>query len=108
MIPLDFRTKLSTQASFFAGCFYIWGSLGLFGGFATFYFMPPQVGVGTSAYAALGFLHWIGGMVFFGFAALVSERHIEHAYDEEDPKQAAKAKRTVMDELLSLRKPPAA
>jgi hypothetical protein len=60
---------------FFGVLFFIWGGLGLLINIAIFLSMPSNVGVGTSAYVAASILLWIGGMVLFGFAALIYGRH---------------------------------
>ena len=53
--------------------FWIWGILGLIINGITFLTLPGDVGVGTSAYLAAGNLMWIGGMVLFGFGAVIGE-----------------------------------
>jgi len=39
--------------------------------------LPPNVGVGTSAYIGAAALLWIGGMVMFGIGTLISAGHYQ-------------------------------
>jgi hypothetical protein len=52
--------------------FTIWALAGLLLNGIYFMSLPPGVGVGTSAYVAAATLFWIGGMVMFGFGALIT------------------------------------
>ncbi len=52
--------------------FWVWGLGGLLANSAGYLALQGNVGVGTSAYLALGFLYWIGGMVLFGLGVLVA------------------------------------
>ncbi len=52
--------------------FWIWALLGFLIVTVTFMSMPPNVGVGTSAYVSACILYWIGGMIFFGLGAIVA------------------------------------
>ena len=52
--------------------FWIWGILGLLINGMSWLSLTGNVGVGTSAYHSTGILLWIGGMVLFGFGAVMS------------------------------------
>jgi hypothetical protein len=52
--------------------FWIWGILGLLINGVSWLSLTGNVGVGTSAYMAAAILLWIGGMVLFGFGAVIS------------------------------------
>lgn len=50
--------------------FWIWGLLGLLINGGEVLSLHGDIGVGTSAYLLVGEMLWIGGMIFFGLAAL--------------------------------------
>jgi hypothetical protein len=52
--------------------FWIWGMGGFVINSVLYLALQGNVGMGTSAYMALGFLYWIGGMLLFGLGALIA------------------------------------
>lgn len=58
--------------TFLTVCFVIWGVVGLFITTAILVSLTGSVGVGTSAYLTMWLLYWVGGMMLFGFGALLA------------------------------------
>ena len=56
--------------------FGIWGGVGLIISLMSYNSasQSTSIGVGTSAYLMVGLLLWIGGMILFGVAALLTQR----------------------------------
>jgi len=56
--------------------FWIWGGVGLIISLVSYSSasQAASIGVGTSAYLMVGILLWIGGMILFGVAALLTRR----------------------------------
>ena len=53
--------------------FWVWGVIGLFINGMNFATLSGNVTMGTSAYLTVGNLIWIGGMVLFGFGAVITQ-----------------------------------
>jgi hypothetical protein len=87
--PIRFRLqpRPSTGRSIATLLFGIWGVLGFLGSLIGVIelFMPRSVGVGTSAYIGTLATLWIGGMVFFGFCALIASVTY-HMVEVHDPR----------------------
>jgi hypothetical protein len=66
--------KYLSGRAIFTVFFGIWGAVGFIINLANFGFasLSASIGVGTSAYLMAGILLWIGGMVLFGIAALLT------------------------------------
>ena len=60
----------------FTVLFWIWGSLGLLLNTGAYLGLHGNVGVGTSAYVALGMFYWLGGMVLLGGGAILSTKRV--------------------------------
>ena len=56
--------------------FGVWGVVGLIISLFNYSVasQATSIGVGTSTYLMVGILLWIGGMILFGFAALLADR----------------------------------
>jgi hypothetical protein len=71
------RRKASTGRSFLIILFWLWGILGLLFNAGSLLGLTGSIGVGTSAYIAASALVWIGGMIFFGIAALLCQLNFD-------------------------------
>jgi hypothetical protein len=67
--PAEVRTVL-------VWTFGVWGVVGLIFSLVSYSsaMQATSIGVGTSAYLMVGLLLWIGGMILFGVAALLTQR----------------------------------
>jgi hypothetical protein len=62
---------MDTRIGWMTIIFWIWGVLGLIINGMNFLTQTGNVGVGTSAYLAVGNLIWIGGMVLIGVGGIL-------------------------------------
>lgn len=72
MFRLDQRT--SGARTFLAGLFWLWGLGGMLiigAEFAVLF--TGSVGIGTSGYVTAHCVFWLGGLVFFGIGALLTQ-----------------------------------
>lgn len=65
------RGIFTTGRTAFTILFWVWGGVGLLINGFSFLGLSGNIGVGTSAYLAASILLWIGGMVLFGFGAVI-------------------------------------
>jgi hypothetical protein len=56
----------------FSVAFYIWGFLGLVANGMNFMALEGNIDVGTLTHLAGSSLLWVGGMILFGFGALIN------------------------------------
>ena len=66
------RSNQSSGRGLLSGLFWLWGLIGLIYNAGTLTGLTGSIGMGTSTYLAATALVWIGGMVRFGFGALLS------------------------------------
>jgi hypothetical protein len=82
------RSNQSSGRGLLSGLFWLWGLVGLIYNAGTLMGLTGSIGMGTSTYLAATALIWIGGMVLFGFGALLSntdfdgERQIEEDHGD--------------------------
>jgi hypothetical protein len=77
------RSNQGSGRGVLSGLFWFWGLIGLFYNAGTLTGLTGSVGMGTSTYLAATSLIWIGGMVRFGFGALLANND----FDGERPVQ---------------------
>jgi hypothetical protein len=69
------RSVIEQQPSWLRFFFFVWGLLGFVVALLSVVstWGSSSVGVGTSAYIAMGIEFWIGGMVLFGLGSMLSD-----------------------------------
>jgi hypothetical protein len=71
------RSLHSVSRGFLSFLFWAWGLFGFLFNAGSLFGLTGSVGVGTSAYLTATSLIWIGGMVLFGFGALLSHNDFD-------------------------------
>jgi hypothetical protein len=77
------RSNQSSGRGLVSGLFWLWGLIGLIYNGGTLMGLTGSIGMGTSTYLAATALIWIGGMILFGFGALLTHND----FDGERPSQ---------------------
>jgi hypothetical protein len=77
------RSSPSSGRGSLSALFWCWGVIGLIYNGGTLMGLTGSIGMGTSTYLAATALVWIGGMVLFGFGALLTHND----FDGERPAQ---------------------